>query len=153
MFLSVLEYGNVFLTRVNKNSLSDLQKLQNDAVRCCLKLKQPRDAHVADLHEHLEVHMLDHRRKVQLLTCVKKGVTTGFLSHTSIDNAVLRNQGLKINLPIPRNDLIKKSPYYWASVIWNRLPLDVKTIDDMLLLKQTVYHMLMDGTLHTDFVI
>ena len=52
--------------------------------------------------------MLEHRRIVQLLTCVKKGVTTGFLSHTNIQNAVLRNQGLKINLPIPRNDLIKK---------------------------------------------
>ena len=75
MFLRVLDYGNVFLTGVNKNSLSDLQKLQNDAVRCCLKIKQPRDAHVADLHEQLEVHMLDHRRIVQLMTCVKKGVT------------------------------------------------------------------------------
>ena len=52
MFLSVLDYGNVFLTGINKNSLSDLQKLQNDAIRCCLKIKQPRDAHVADLHEH-----------------------------------------------------------------------------------------------------
>ena len=97
--------------------------------------------------------MLDHRRIVQLMTCVKNGVTTGFLSHISIDNAVLRNQGLKINLLIPRNDLIKKSPYYWGSVIWNRLPLEVKTIDDMLILKKTVYHMLTDGTLHTDFVI
>ena len=30
------------------------------------------------------------------------------LEHTSIEKAVLRNQGLKLNLPIPRNDLIKK---------------------------------------------
>ena len=64
------------------------------------------------------------------------------LEHTSIEKAVPRNQGLKINLPIPRNDLIKKSPYYWGSVIRNRLPLEVKTIDDMLLFKKTVYHML-----------
>ena len=97
--------------------------------------------------------MLDHRRIVQLMTCVKKGVTTGFLSHISIDYAVIGNQGLEINLPIPRNDLIKKSPYYWGSVIWNRLPLEVKMIDDMLLFIKTVYHMLMDSTLHTDFVI
>ena len=139
MFLSVLDYGNVFLTGINKNSLSDLQKLQNDAIRCCLKIKQPRYVHVADIHERLDVHMLEHRRIVQLLTCVKKGVTTGFLSHINIENAVLRNQGLKINLPIPRNDLIKKSPYYWGSVIWNRLPLEVKTMDDLLLFKKTVY--------------
>ena len=42
--------------------------------------------------------------------------------------------------------------YYWGAVIWNRLPLEVKTIDDLLLFKKTVYHMLMEGTLHTDFV-
>ena len=53
MFLSVLDYGNVFITGVNKNSQSDLQKLQNDAVRCCLQIKQPRDANVTDLHEQL----------------------------------------------------------------------------------------------------
>ena len=134
MFLSVLDYGNVFLTAINKNSLSDLQKLQNDAIRCCLKIKQPRDVHVADIHERLDVHILEHRRIVQLLTCVKKGVTTDFLPHIVIENAVLRNQGLKINLPIPRNDLIKKSPYYWGSIVWNRLPLEVKTIDNFFII-------------------
>ena len=56
-FLSVLDYGNVFSTGINKNSLSDLQKLQNDAIRCCLRIKQPRDAHVNDLHEHLSIHL------------------------------------------------------------------------------------------------
>ena len=50
MFVSVLDYGNVFLTGINRDKLSDLQKLQNDAVRCCLGIKNPRDAHVIDLH-------------------------------------------------------------------------------------------------------
>ena len=153
MFLSVLDYGNIFLTGINKNSLSDLQKLQNDAIRCCLKIKQPRDAHVVDIHERLDVHLLEHRRIVQLLTCIKKGVTSDFLPHINIDDAVLRNQGLKITLPIPRNDLIKKSPYYWGSTLWNRLPLEVKTMNDLLTFKKTIYHMLMDRTLQTDFVI
>ena len=40
MFISVLDYGNVFLTGINKEKLSDLQKLQNDAVRCCSGIKQ-----------------------------------------------------------------------------------------------------------------
>ena len=46
--------------------------------------------------------MLEHRCIVQLLTCVKKGVTTGFLSLTSIENAVLRNQGLKNKFAHPK---------------------------------------------------
>ena len=81
MFISVLDYGNVFLTGVNRNSLSDLQKLQNDAIRCCLEKKHPRDVHVNDLYQRLNVHLLDHRRIVQLLTCVKKSVAKKFLPH------------------------------------------------------------------------
>ena len=49
MNVSVLDYGNVFLTGINKEPFLDLQKLQNDAVRCCLGIKNPRDAHVIDL--------------------------------------------------------------------------------------------------------
>ena len=56
MFISVLDYGNVFLTGINKEKLSDLQKLQNDAVRCCLGITKNRDAHVTDLHEQPKLH-------------------------------------------------------------------------------------------------
>ena len=109
--------------------------------------------HVNDLHEQLSIHLLDHRRTAQLLTCVKKGVASNFLPHIKKEDAILRNQGLKIITPIPRNYTVKKSSYYWGSTMWNRLPLDVKTIDDQLIFKKTIYHMLMDGTLRTDFVI
>ena len=61
--------------------LLDFQKLQNDDVRCCLGIKNPRDA-----------NLLDHRRTVQLLTCVKKGVDDNYLPHIWIEEATLRNQ-------------------------------------------------------------
>ena len=126
MFVSVLGYGNVFLTGVNRKNLFDLQKLQNDAIRCCLEIKQPRDAHVNNLHQLLNIHLLDHRRIVQLLTCVRKSFANYFLPHIKTDEAVMLNQGLKIILPIPRNDTV---------------------------FKKTIYHMSMDGTLRTDFVV
>ena len=81
MFVSILDYGNVFLTGVNRDRLFDLQKIQNDAVRCCLNIKNPRDAHVNDLHEQLNLHLLDHRQTVQLLICIKKGIENGYLNH------------------------------------------------------------------------
>ena len=40
MFISVLDYGNIFLTGINREKFSDLQKLQNDAVRCCLGINK-----------------------------------------------------------------------------------------------------------------
>ena len=153
MFVSVVDYGNVFLTGINREKLSDLQKLQNDAVRCCLSIKNPRDAHVIDLHEQLQLHLIDHRRTVQLLTCIKKGVENNFLPHTAPEIAILRNQALKTIIPIPRNDTIKKSPYYWGCSIWNRLPQDIRLIEEPLSFKKNIYHMLMNGTLRIDFVI
>ena len=95
MFISVLDYGNVFLTGINREKLSDLQKLQNDAIRCCLRIKNPRDVHVT-MHEQLKLHLLDHRRNVQLLTCIKKGVENNYLPHIKPDEAILWNQALKI---------------------------------------------------------
>ena len=153
MFVSILDYGNVFLTGVNQDRLSDLQKLQNDAVRCCLNIKNPRDAHVNDLHERLHMHLLDHRRTIQLLTCIRKSIKNGYLDHIAPEDAVLRNQSLKVKTPIPRNDTVKKSPYYWGSMVWNRLPQDIRLLDDLLQFKKLVYCMLMDGTLRTDFII
>ena len=152
MFVSILDYGNVFLTGVKQDRLSDLQKLQNDAVRCCLNIKTPRDAHVIDLHERLNLHLLDHRRTVQLLTCIRKSITNGYLDHITPEDAVLRNQSLKVKTPIPRNDTVKKSPYYWGSMVWNRLPQDIRLLEDQLQFKKSVYHMLMEGTLRTDFI-
>ena len=149
MFVSILDYGNVFLTGVNQDRLSDLQKLQNDAVRCCLNIKKKRDAHVNDLHERLHLHLLDHRRTVQLLTCIRKSITNGYLDHITPEDAVLRNQSLKVKTPIPRNDTVKKSPYYWGSMVWNRLPQDIRLLDDQLQFKKRVYCMLMERSVQT----
>ena len=100
MFVSVLDCGNIFLAGENKNRLSDLLKLQNDAIRCCLEIKIQRDAYLNNLHVQLKIHLLDHRRTVQLLTCVKKAIENNSLPHINIENAYPRNQGLKVITPI-----------------------------------------------------
>ena len=105
------------------------------------------------MHEQLKLHLLDHRRTVQLHTCIKKGVENNYLPHIKPDEAILRNQALKIITPILKNNIIKKSPYYWGSTIWNGIPQDIRTMEDSLDLKKSIYHMLMDGTLRTDFII
>ena len=56
-----------------------------------------------NMHEQLKLHLLDHRRTVQLLTCIKKGVENNYLPHIKSDGAILRNQAFKIIIPIPRN--------------------------------------------------
>ena len=153
MFVSVLDYGNIFITGINQDTLQDLQKLQNDALRCCLNVKNPRDVHIHDMHEQLNLHLLDHRRTVQLLSCIRKCINNNYLSYIKPEDVILRNQSFKIKMPIPRNDIVKKSPYYWGSMIWNRLPEDLRLLDDTLLFKKQVYHALMNGTLRTEFIL
>ena len=61
--------------------------------------------------------------------------------------------GSQDNTPIPKNDIIKKSPYYRGSAIWNFIPQDIRTVQRLTDLKKSIYHMLMDSTLRTDFII
>ena len=77
----------------------------------------------------------------------------GYLCHNKPADATLRNQSLKVKIPIPKNDTVNKIPYYWGSMIWNRLPQDIRHAEDLLQFKKSVYHMLMDGTLKTDFIL
>ena len=87
-----------FLADVNKDRLSDLQKLQKDA----------RDILTVDMHADLRLHMLDHCCFVQLLVerCGNFFLLT--IANSRRDNT-LRNNHLKINLPVPRCDIIEKN--------------------------------------------
>ena len=38
-------------------------------------------------------------------------------------------------------------------MIWNRLPQELRLSDNILLFKKQVYHMLMGGTLRTEFIL
>ena len=50
MILPIIDYANIFLTSCPQQNLACLQTLQNHLLRCCFKIKDPRDEHVADLH-------------------------------------------------------------------------------------------------------
>ena len=50
MLCSVIGYGNIFLSSVCDSDLDDLEILQNDAIRCCYGISDPRDQNVINLH-------------------------------------------------------------------------------------------------------
>ena len=41
MFCSIIDYGNIFLSSCPENDLKDIQTLQNHALRCCFRIKDP----------------------------------------------------------------------------------------------------------------
>ena len=79
MLCSVIDYGNIFLSSCNKADLNDLQILQNNAVRCCYGVSDPRDKHVIDLHDQANMKLIDVRRKKHILTCIWRNTRKGII--------------------------------------------------------------------------
>ena len=46
MILSLIDYGNIFLTCITQEDKSDLQKLQNKILRRCLDIVDPMDFNI-----------------------------------------------------------------------------------------------------------
>ena len=58
MILSLIDYENIVLTQDDK---IDLQKLQNKILRCCLNIVDPMDINTVEMHDMVNVEMIDKR--------------------------------------------------------------------------------------------
>ena len=131
MLCSIIDYGNIFLSSCNENDLNDLQVLQNNAVRCCYGIADPRDEHVLDLHKQANMKMISTRRKKQILTCIWRNIKKGVIK---IAKPIRQNRSAiapSVYLPIPRTELFKKSVYYKGTTLWNGLPASIRNCDDL----------------------
>ena len=66
MFCSVIDHGNIFLSSCNEGDLGDIQTLQNNALRCCYKVTDPRNYHLQDLHQAANIALVDRRKVKQI---------------------------------------------------------------------------------------
>ena len=131
MLCSVIDYGNIFLSSCNQGELNDMQILQNNVIRCCYSVSDPRDKHVIYLHDQANMKMIDVRRKKQILTCIWRKLRKGVIQ---IAQPIRQNRSAEapsIHLPIPRTKLFKNSVYYYGANLWNALPVPVRLIDDI----------------------
>ena len=129
MIFSLIDYGNVFLTGCTQEDKYDLKILQNKILRCCLKINDPMDISTLEMHNMLDLSMIDQRRTLQLLVIIKNNVSPGKFTLVDHDGNTRHNDGLKIKLPIPRSQHIRSSPYYTGCQLWNPLPLQIREMD------------------------
>ena len=129
MILSLIVYGNIFLTGCTQGDKSDLQKLQNKVLRCCLQIQDPLEINVLEMNNLVDVCMVDQRRILQLLIIIMKNMLCGKLPLIDYQLQTRHNDGQKIKLLIPRNEHVRHSPYYTGCKIWNNLPLVVREMD------------------------
>ena len=129
MILSLIDYGNVFLTCCTQANRQELQTLQNKILRCCLNIEDPLDMNIIEMHNMLNLDFVDKRRNIQLLTLVRSHVLENKFPMVNHERETRHNDGLKIKLPIPKNQQVKNTPYYTGASFWNNLPLDVRELD------------------------
>ena len=78
MILTLIEYGNMFRTGLTLDDKADLQKLQNKVLRCCPN--DPMDINVIEMHDLLNIDMVDERRPLKLLPSIHEGINRDLIS-------------------------------------------------------------------------
>ena len=126
MILSLIDYGNIFLTILTQEDKSDLQKAQNKVLRCCLDITDPLDMNILEMHNVVNVDLVDERRTHNLLTMTHRNVKTDKFKMLDHQINTRYNDGNKIELIRPRNEQVRKSCYYTGTSLWNTLNLNLK---------------------------
>ena len=145
MLLPVMDYGGLFLTMCTKKELDDLQIIQNNAIRCCLKVQDPRDIHLIEMHDITHISFTDDRRLKQLLMCIWRNLSSNFLNYDNAEQQTRATQAPIMRLPIPRTEALKKSAYYKGCSYWNILPFEVRKILDQRAFKKAITVLITQG--------
>ena len=124
----ILEYCSFITTSCNEDGMKQLQRLQNRALRICLKCNI-RKYHVEELHDICGVEMVQRRMDKLLLSLMYSRSLK--LRHnrdgdedviSNEDGMVTRNRSKVIfTLPNLISHFYKRSPYYRGVVLWNTL--------------------------------
>ena len=125
----------------------NIQTLQNNALRCCLNIMDPRDANVIAIHQQVNVLLFKERLILNLLLCIRNAVIENTLKTKSGDVHTRQNDGLTIHLPIPRTKIMRKMPFYWGSQIWNTLPLNIRQLNEKCAFKMYIKTAVINNTL------
>ena len=129
MILSLIDYGNIFLTILTQEDKSDLQKVQNKVLRCCLDIIDPLDMNIIEMHNMVNVDLVDERRTYNLLTMTHRRVKADKFKMLDHQANTRYNDGNKIELIRPRNEQVRKSSYYIGTSLWNTLNQETRQLE------------------------
>ena len=136
MIVPVMDYCSFYLGGAQQNELQKLQRLQNRAIRICCQLRI-RGNHIDDMHNDNKIHMLEKRRKQQLLCFMWKRSKTDRVRH--IDNVRTRGDR-KIKFLIRRacTSFYQKGPFYRRVSLWDRLSEAVQKSTTQVIFKNAI---------------
>ena len=129
MILSLTDYGNILLTILTQDDKSDLQKLQNKVLRCCLDIVDPLDMNIIAMHNLVNVDLVQERRTYNLLTMIHRRVKADKFKMLDHQANTRYNDGYKIELIRLRNEQVRRSSYYIGSSLWNTLNQETRQLE------------------------
>ena len=124
----ITDYGAFMAKSGPVWAANKLQTLQNDCLRACEQIRDPRDAHVNDLHTRNHVVPLQVTRDRQLLCLMHKWSK----DHTNVvvPPRLLRgNNKIRLKHMRVKKDIYSKSPLYRGVPLWNDLDPNTQSIE------------------------
>ena len=135
IILPVMDHAGFLLYSINQSDRSDLQVLQNDALRTCYYVRQRDRVSIQNLHRRAKLLSLDQRRQIQLLTLMfihKKNENVA-----RVYNVNTRGAG-RYHFYLERNNTVKygNSPYHKGSELWDMLRPTTIECDSLFMFKR-----------------
>ena len=142
----LFDYCDVVWEQINKDLTERLQKLQNRAAR--IITRSDYEVRSADILEQLKWDNLSVRRYKHKAMCMYKIMNDKAPNHLkrlfkfnkANDLYDFRDKKLKLSLPKPRTESLKKSLSYSGATLWNDLPYKVRSADSLASFKRALYH-------------
>ena len=141
--LPLLDYAGFLLISGNISDRSDLQTLQNDALRISFNVKLRDRISIVQMHRRAKLLSLEQRRQKQLLNLM----FVYKLRHVNIRRVHGRNTRAANVYSFTRecyhNNKYKNSPFYKGALLWDKLPVSAKQCVTLIEFKKSlncVYH-------------
>ena len=133
----IIDYAGILLIACNKDRKSDLQTIQNDALRFCGKNKGSYRITLNDLHKKANLASLEQRRCVQLLILMYK-------MSKNVENRKIyaRNTRQQNKFEFKMNSKIgtkyQNSPFYKGCKLWDKFSQEIQFCDSLSLFKHEI---------------
>ena len=145
LVMPYFNYCSAVWGNINKGLADNLQKLQNRAARILTFSNY--DVRSSVLLDELDLERLQHVRLKQLAATIYKihnNLSPSYLRRiftntSNVHSHNLRNSELNYYVPRPRTESAKGSLHYRGSVLWNRIPSEIKKLPSLNVFK-TSFH-------------
>ena len=129
--LPYFDYGGFLQLSCNRGQAKDLQTLQNNALRICLRYNLVDRVFEERLHTEGKIENLEQRRKYQLLKLMYRQSKNG--KNVKEPTRHMRAaEKIVFNIPSRCTTRFLNSFYYIGTHTWNSLPANVQRLENML---------------------